>query len=42
MNYLGDQMRPSTFSATPFTDSFTGDAVGFVNLPIDGRLTTAA
>ena len=36
MNYIGDRMRPSTFNATPFTDSFTGDAVGFANLPIDG------
>ena len=35
LNYLGDQMRPSTFNATPFTDSITGDSVGFVNLPID-------
>ena len=35
-NYLGDQMRPSTFGATPFTDSFTGQTIGFVNLPIDG------
>ena len=36
MNYIGDKMRPSTFNATPFTDTFTGDAVGFANLPIDG------
>ena len=34
-NYLGDQMRPSTFNATPFTDSFTGNSVGFANLPFD-------
>ena len=35
MNYLGDQMRPSTFNPTPFIDNNTGQSVGFVNLPID-------
>ena len=35
MNYLGDQMRPSTFNSTPFTDNITGQTIGFVNLPID-------
>ena len=29
-------MRPSTFSGTPFVDNFTGQTIGFVNLPIDG------
>ncbi len=39
-NYIGDQMRVSNFSATPFTDTTTGDAVGFANLPIDSVTST--
>jgi Thrombospondin type 3 repeat len=35
LNYIGDQMRPSTFNPTPFMDSNTGQSVGFINLPID-------
>jgi hypothetical protein len=35
LNYLGDQMRPSTWSPTPFADNNTGQNVSFVNLPID-------
>ena len=34
-NYIGDQTRLSNFNATPFTDTTTGEAVGFANLPID-------
>jgi hypothetical protein len=33
-NYIGDQMRPASFDATPFTDT-GGQRVGFANLPID-------
>jgi hypothetical protein len=35
LNYVGDKMRPSTWNPTPFTDNNLGQAVGFVNLPID-------
>jgi hypothetical protein len=35
LNYIGDQMRPSVFNPTPFTDNTTGQQVGFINLPID-------
>jgi hypothetical protein len=34
-NYLGDQMRPTTVTFAPFTDSNTGQNISFVNLPID-------
>jgi len=40
MNYVGDQMRPLSFSAAPFTDTTTGDQVGFANLPIDTTTLT--
>ena len=35
LNYLGDRMRPGAFNAAPFTDTLRGQAVSFVNLPID-------
>jgi len=35
LNYTGDRMRPLSQVVTPFTDSTTGDPVGFTNLPID-------
>jgi hypothetical protein len=37
LNYMGDQMRPLSFNATPFTDNNTAQAVGFTNLPIDSQ-----
>jgi hypothetical protein len=37
LNYVGDQMRPLSFNPTPFTDSNTGQPVGFTNLPIDSQ-----
>src|SRR5438132_6149863 len=47
LNYIGDKMRPLTQSITPFSDTLTGQQVGFTNLPIDStssvhRDTTAA
>lgn len=35
MNYIGDRLRPHTWNPTPFSDSTTGQNVGFVNMPID-------
>ena len=35
MNYLGDQMRPSTVNFVPFVDNNTGQNISFLNLPID-------
>ena len=35
LNYVGDQMRPLSFNATPFTDNNLGQPVGLLNLPID-------
>ena len=34
-NYIGDQMRISTWNGAPFTDTSTTSQVGFLNLPID-------
>jgi hypothetical protein len=34
-NYIGDRMRVSTINFAPFADTFTGQTVGFSNLPID-------
>ena len=47
LNYIGDKMRPLNQNIVPFTDSATGQGVGFTNLPIDPALslhrdTTAA
>ena len=48
VNYLGDQMRPSSVNIAPFTDTFTFQSVGFTNLPLVGAfgvhrgLTTSA
>ena len=35
LNYVGDKLRPQVFTHTPFTDNNLGQAVGFLNLPID-------
>ncbi len=35
LNYIGDKLRPSTVNYTPFTDNGRGQAVSFLNLPID-------
>src|SRR5437773_2533935 len=35
LNYMGDQMRPSTQNATPFTDNATSQNIGFTKLPVD-------
>ena len=35
MNYLGDRFRPNTVNFTPFVDNNTGQAISFLNLPID-------
>ena len=35
LNYIGDRMRPQSQSLGLFTDSITGQTVGFTNLPID-------
>jgi len=34
-NYIGDRMRCLLVSVTPFTDTTTGQPIGFANLPID-------
>jgi hypothetical protein len=34
-NFIGDKMRINTVSFTPFTDPFTGQTIGFTNLPYD-------
>jgi hypothetical protein len=36
VNYIGDKLRVLSFSAAPFSDTNTGQNVGFVNLPLDG------
>ena len=38
-NYMGDQLHLVNFGPTPFDDTFTGRLVGFLNLPIDYRVT---
>src|SRR5207244_2901011 len=35
LNYIGDRMRVQGQTVSPFTDTKTGQAVGFANLPID-------
>jgi Thrombospondin type 3 repeat len=35
LNYTGDQMRPSAWNPTPFTDNVNGGSLGFANLPLD-------
>src|SRR5947208_934026 len=34
-NYIGDRMRCSLVSFVPFNDTFTGQNIGFANLPVD-------
>src|SRR5205809_999475 len=34
-NYIGDRMRCTIINLTPFSDTLTGQAVGFANLPVD-------
>ena len=38
LNYVGDQMRPSTVNFAPFADNGTGQNVSFVNLPLDAGI----
>jgi hypothetical protein len=35
LNYIGDKLRPNAFNAAPFNDNAAGQAVSFINLPID-------
>jgi Thrombospondin type 3 repeat len=35
LNYIGDQMRPTTVDLAPFADNVHGQNISFVNLPID-------
>jgi Thrombospondin type 3 repeat len=35
LNYVGDQMRPSSWNPSPFTDNVNGGSVGFINMPLD-------
>src|SRR5439155_26298226 len=34
-NYIGDRLRCSLVSFVPFNDTFTGQNIGFANLPVD-------
>ncbi len=38
LNYVGDRMRPQVVNFNPFTDNTTGQAISFLNLPIDSSL----
>jgi len=38
-NYVGDKLRPHIANFTPFTDNNTGQAISFLNLPIDQTTT---
>lgn len=38
LNYDGSKMRPLSINVTPFTDSNTGQNVGFLNQPVDQSL----
>ena len=40
LNYIGDRMRVQGQTVSPFTDTKTGQAVGFANLPIDHTILT--
>jgi hypothetical protein len=38
-NFIGDRMRINTVNFTPFSDPVTGQAIGFMNLPVDLNTT---
>jgi hypothetical protein len=38
LNYVGDQMRPSTVNFAPFIDNNTAQNISFINLPLEGGI----
>ena len=37
LNYLANRMRLNSFNSTPFTDTYSSQPVGFLNLPLDAE-----